>query len=276
MTPEIFAALKYYSRDWPKPRQSLHAGHRVSLTAPSAPRLLWVTVHSYQQTNERKHLFKVSPGARCDYGDQQLASQWPADASNTLPIPPLEAIHHKYPNHRIWLFSTGRQDGSHDTQRRWKDVASYAKPFAFLPLLLATFTTTWQREGQAKPQDLLLTLLEQSSLCMADECWWWVFYRHRNYWTMSLAISFDNHLFHEVQWKSHLFSGSQVHCQKTQNTDQQSCTVCATAALITSITENPAREEREGLRGLRGSSRSTRLVRSADTDWPFNPLLLLS
>lgn len=88
---------------------------------------------------------------------------------------------------------------------------------------------------------------------------------------MSLAISFDNHLFHEVQWKSHLFSGSQVHCQKTQNRDQQSRTVRAMAALITSIMENPAREERKGQRGLRGSRSSTTLIRSAVTDQPFNP-----
>lgn len=184
---------------------------------------------------------------------------------------PLEAIHHKYPNHKIWLFSAGRQSGSHDTQRQWKAIASYMKPFPFLPLPLAIFTATQQSEGQAEPQDLLLTLLEQSSPCMAGECWRRVFYRHRNYWTMSLAILFDNHLFHEVQWKSHLFPGSQVPCQKTQNTDQQSCTVCATAALITSIMENPAREQREGRRGLKGSSSSTMLICSPATDWFFNP-----
>lgn len=110
------------------------------------------------------------------------------------------------------------------------------KPFALFSLPLAIITTQ-PKEGQAKPQDLLLTLLEQSSLCMVDECCGWVFYRHRNYWTMSLALSFGNHLFNEEQWKSHLFSGSQARCQRTQSTDEQSCAVCATAALITSIME---------------------------------------
>lgn len=61
---------------------------------------------------------------------------------------------------------------------------------------------------------------------------------------MSMAISFDNHLFHEAGWKSHLFSGSQVHCQQAQGMDQQSCTVCAMAALVTSVMENPARDNR--------------------------------
>lgn len=36
-----------------------------------------------------------------------------------------------------------------------KDVTAYVKPFAFLPLPPATFTTQ-QKEGQAQPQDLLL------------------------------------------------------------------------------------------------------------------------
>lgn len=32
-------------------------------------------------------------------------------------FPPLEAIHREYPNHKNLTFLTGRQNGSHDTQR---------------------------------------------------------------------------------------------------------------------------------------------------------------
>lgn len=49
---------------------------------------------------------------------------------------------------------------------------------------------------------------------------------------MFTAISFDKHLFHEVQWKSHLFPGSQVHCQELQDTDQQSCIVLCCSTYI--------------------------------------------
>lgn len=61
---------------------------------------------------------------------------------------------------------------------------------------------------------------------------------------MSTAISSDKHLFREVQWKSHLFPGSQVHCQELQDTDQQSCTVLRCSTYICS--KNTARSGREG------------------------------
>jgi len=56
---------------------------------------------------------------------------------------------------------------------------------------------------------------------------------------MSTAISSDKHLFREVQWKSHLFPGSQVHCQELQ-----SCTVLRCSTYICS--KNTARSGREG------------------------------